>query len=48
MGPVNRILEITFVLVLAYLVIANAQNFSVALATIGGVYANSVKTLQGR
>lgn len=45
---IGRILESTFVLVLAYLVIANAKNFSVALQTIGGVYVGAVKTLQGR
>lgn len=45
---INRILEITFVLVLAYLVIANAPNFSLAVQTVGGVYAGAVKTLQGR
>ncbi len=45
---VNRILEITFVLVMAYLVIANAGNFSVAIRSIGSVYVGAVRTLQGR
>jgi hypothetical protein len=45
---INRILEITFVLVLAYLVIANANNFSIAIRSIGGVYVGAVRTLQGR
>jgi hypothetical protein len=45
---INRILEITFVLVLAYLVIANAKNFAIAIQALGGVYAGAVKTLQGR
>lgn len=45
---INRILEITFVLVMAYLVIANAGNFSKAIGAIGGVYIGAVKTLQGR
>lgn len=45
---INRVLEITFVLVMAYLVIANARNFAVALGAIGGVYTGAVKTLQGR
>lgn len=45
---VQRVIESTVVLVLAYLVIANAQNFSIAVQTVGGVYANAVKTLQGR
>jgi hypothetical protein len=45
---VGRILEITFLLVLAYLVIANAGNFATAIKALGGVYAGSVKVLQGR
>lgn len=45
---VNRVLEITFVLVMAYLVIANANNFSTAVKAVGGVYIGAVKTLQGR
>lgn len=45
---INRILEITFVLVLAYLVIANASNFSKAITALGSVYVGAVKTLQGR
>jgi hypothetical protein len=48
MGAVNRILEITFVLVLAFLVIANAGNFSIAMQSLGAVYVAAVKTLQGR
>lgn len=45
---VGRILEITFVLVMMYLVIANASNFSKAIGAVGGVYIGAVKTLQGR
>ena len=45
---VGRILEITFMLILAYLVIANAQNFGLAIRAIGSVYTGSVKVLQGR
>jgi hypothetical protein len=45
---INRILEITFVLVMAYLVIANAENFSRAIGAIGSVYVGAVRTLQGR
>ncbi len=44
----NRAVEATVVLVMAYLVIANAKNFSIAVQSIGSVYANSVKVLQGR
>lgn len=45
---VGKVLEITFVLIIAYLVLANAQNFSIAAQTVGGVYEGAVKTLQGR
>jgi hypothetical protein len=45
---INRILEITFVLVMAYLVIANAGNFATAIRALGSVYIGSVRTLQGR
>lgn len=45
---INKILEGTVVLVMAYLVIANAPNFSLAIRSIGSVYGSSVKTLQGR
>ena len=42
------ILQITFVLVMAYLIIANADNFAKAIAAGGSVYVNAVKVLQGR
>jgi hypothetical protein len=45
---VVRILESTFVLILAYLVIANAGNFSKTISALGSVYIGAVKTLQGR
>jgi hypothetical protein len=45
---IGKVLEITFVLVLAYLVLANAPNFSIAVQSVGGVYNGAVKTLQGR
>lgn len=45
---IGRILESTFVLILAYLIIANAKNFSQAITAVGGVYAGSVRVLQGR
>lgn len=47
-NPVSKILEITFVLVLVFLVITNANGFSSAVRAIGGVYSSAVKTLQGR
>lgn len=45
---VNRVLEATVVLVLMYLVVANANGFSMAVRSVGSVYSGAVKTLQGR
>jgi hypothetical protein len=45
---IGKVLEITFVLVVAYLILANAQSFSIAAQTVGQVYEGAVKTLQGR
>ena len=42
------ILQITFVLVMAYLIIANADNFAKAAGAAGTVYTNAVTVLQGR
>jgi len=44
----GRWLEITFVLILVYLVLSRATGFSNAVRSIGGVYVASVKALQGR
>lgn len=44
----NRILEATVVLVMTFLIIANAKNFSIAVQSVGSVYSGAVKTLQGR
>lgn len=45
---VYKILEITFTLILVYLVLQNAYGFSSAVGSIGSVYIGSVKALQGR
>jgi hypothetical protein len=45
---VSRILEISFTLILVYLVLANAYGFSSAVESVGSVYVSSVKALQGR
>lgn len=45
---VNRVLEITFVLVILYLVLNNYQGFGSVVRSVGSVYSSSVKTLQGR
>ena len=44
----GRILEITFILILVYLVLSRALGFSSAVSSIGKVYVSSVKALQGR
>lgn len=43
-----QIIEGTITLVLAYLVIANADKFSTAATAVGAVYVNAVTALQGR
>ncbi|HEY6022327.1 MAG TPA: hypothetical protein VIY48_21455 [Candidatus Paceibacterota bacterium] len=48
MQTLSQIIEATVVLVVLYLVLANAFGFSTVLATAGNVYSTSVKTLQGR
>lgn len=45
---VRSIIEATVTLVLAYLVIANAINFSIVVQSMASGYSNVVKTLQGR
>ena len=44
----GRIIEGTITLILAYLVIANADKFSIAATTVGTIYTDAVKALQGR
>lgn len=45
---VSRWLEITFVLIVVYLVLSRAVGFSNAVRSIGSVYVGAVKALQGR
>lgn len=45
---VTQILEITFTLVLIYLILSRALGFSSVVSSIGRVYVESVKALQGR
>jgi len=44
----GKIIEGTITLILAYLIIANADNFGTATKAAGGVYVDAVKALQGR
>jgi hypothetical protein len=43
-----KVLEATFVLILVFLVISNATDFSKVMGSISGAYVSSVKVLQGR
>lgn len=45
---IGDILQISFVLIMAYLIIANAPNFATAVGAAGSTYVNAVKVLQGR
>jgi hypothetical protein len=45
---VDRILEITFTLIILYLVLSRAEGFSEVVRSISSAYIGSVKTLQGR
>lgn len=44
----SRVIEATVVLIVLYLVLANATGFSSAVRSLGGAYVGAVKTLQGR
>lgn len=48
MSTINRVLEITFVSVLVFLVLTNANGFDTVTSAISNLYINAVKTLQGR
>jgi hypothetical protein len=45
---VSQVLEITFILILLYLVLTNGSAFSQVVGASGNVYTNAVRTLQGR
>lgn len=45
---IRAIIEATVTLVLAYLIIANAVNFSIAVSSLASGYSQVVRTLQGR
>lgn len=48
MPRVTNIIEATFLLILVFLVVVNANGFNTAATAIGGVYTSAVKALQGR
>ena len=45
---VGKILEITFTLIVIYLVVQNAMGASSLIKSSGAVYVDAVKALQGR
>jgi hypothetical protein len=48
MNLVKQWFEITFILVLVYLILSHGDAFSKAIYAITGLYTGSVKSLQGR
>lgn len=44
----DHVVEVSFTLILVYLILNNATGFSSVLSTAGNVYVQSVKALQGR
>lgn len=45
---IGAIIEVTATLIMAYLIIANADKFAIAVGAAGTAYTNSVVALQGR
>lgn len=45
---INRWMEITFILIIAYLILTNAFGFTSAVKSIASAYTGAVKVLQGR
>lgn len=47
MGTISKVLSGTAVLIALYLVLKNSKSAVNIVNSLGGVYTNSVKTLQG-
>lgn len=45
---VSRVIEVTFVLIILYLVLTNSFGFTRVVGAIGQAYGDVVKVLQGR
>jgi hypothetical protein len=43
-----RVIEITFLLIVLYLVLSNSNSFATVINAASGAYSSSVKVLQGR
>lgn len=48
MGTITKVLSGTAILIGMYLIITNAKSTTSIINSLGGVYTDSVKTLQGR
>lgn len=48
MGTISKILSGTALLIGIYLVVKNYKGTASVINSLGGVYTNSIKTLQGR
>ena len=48
MGELRRWMEITFILIVLYLVLSRAGAFSAAIKALSNAYVGGVKALQGR
>jgi hypothetical protein len=42
------VVQLTLVLVMAYLIIANADKFATAVSAAGGAWVNAIQAFQGR
>ena len=47
MNQLSRWMEITFVLIVIYLVLRNSSGFSSTVRAVSGAYNSAVRTLQG-
>jgi len=45
---IRNLLELTFTLILVYLIVTNASGFANSVRSLGSVYTSSIKALQGR
>ena len=48
MSNLSRWIEVTFVLIILYLVLSRAAGFSSAISAVSRAYTDAVRSLQGR
>lgn len=44
----GQIIELTFLLIMAFLILSNADSFGTGARAVADVYTSAVRTLQGR